>query len=64
MGDSGTSVAVPIQDRAQTRLADARSHHAIFLVLRGGCPQRMLPQHVLPHQTTYAWFARFHNNGT
>jgi transposase len=31
--------------------------NAIFFVLRGGCPWRMLPEHFPPHQTTYAWFA-------
>ena len=36
----------------------------IFFVLRGGCPWRMLPEHFPPHQTTYAWFARFRDDGT
>ena len=26
--------------------------NAIFFVLRGGCPWRMLPEHFPPHQTT------------
>jgi transposase len=30
--------------------------NAIFFVLRGGCPWRMLPEHFPPHQTTYRWF--------
>ena len=38
--------------------------NAIFFVLRGGCPWRMLPKHFPPHQTTYAWFARFRDDGT
>ncbi len=38
--------------------------NAIFFVLRGGCPWRMLPNHFPPHQTTYAWFARFRDDGT
>ena len=38
--------------------------NAIFFVLRGGCPWRMLPKHFPPHQTTYAWFARFRDSGT
>ena len=38
--------------------------NAIFFVLRGGCPWRMLPEHFPPHQTTYAWFARFRDDGT
>ena len=31
---------------------------AIFYVLRGGVPWRMLPEHFPPHQTVYGWFAR------
>jgi transposase len=38
--------------------------NAIFFILRGGCPWRMLPKHFPPHQTTYAWFARFRDDGT
>ena len=38
--------------------------NAIFFVLRGGCPWRMLPSHFPPHQTTYAWFVRFRDDGT
>ncbi|HUB47658.1 MAG TPA: IS5 family transposase [Acetobacteraceae bacterium] len=38
--------------------------NAIFFVLRGGCPWRMLPQHFPPHQTTYRWFTRFRDDGT
>jgi transposase len=38
--------------------------NAIFFVLRGGCPWRMLPKHFPPHQTTYAWFVRFRDDGT
>lgn len=38
--------------------------NAIFFILRGGCPWRMLPEHFPPHQTTYAWFARFRDDGT
>jgi len=38
--------------------------NAIFFVLRGGCAWRMLPEHFPPHQTTYAWFARFRDDGT
>jgi transposase len=38
--------------------------NAIFFVLRGGCPWRMVPEHFPPHQTTYAWFARFRDDGT
>ena len=38
--------------------------NAIFLVLRGGCAWRMLPDHFPPHQTTYRWFTRFRDDGT
>jgi putative transposase len=38
--------------------------NAIFFVLRGGIPWRMLPEHFPPHQTSYAWFARFRDDGT
>jgi transposase len=38
--------------------------NAIFFVLRGGCPWRMLPEHFPPHQTAYAWFTRFRDDGT
>src|SRR6202166_614648 len=38
--------------------------NAIFFVLRGGVPWRMLPKHFPPHQTTYRWFMRFRDNGT
>ena len=38
--------------------------NAIFFVLRGGCAWRMLPEHFPPHQTTYAWFARFRDDAT
>jgi transposase len=37
---------------------------AIFFVLRGGCPWRMLPEHFSPHQTVYRWFTRFRDEGT
>src|SRR5271169_2611602 len=38
--------------------------NAIFFVLRGGVPWRMLPDHFPPHQTTYRWFTRFRDDGT
>jgi transposase len=38
--------------------------NAIFFVLRGGIPRRMLPEHFPPHQTAYRWFMRFRDNGT
>ena len=38
--------------------------NAIFYVLRGGCPWRMLPEHFPPHQTAYRWFTRFRDDGT
>jgi putative transposase len=38
--------------------------NAIFFVLRGGVPWRMLPKHFPPHQTTYRWFMRFRDDGT
>jgi transposase len=38
--------------------------NALFFVLRGGCPWRMLPQHFPPHQTVYRWFTRFRDDGT
>src|SRR5271169_6452720 len=37
--------------------------NAIFYVLRGGCPWRLLPEHFPPHQTTYRWFVRFRDEG-
>jgi transposase len=37
---------------------------ALFYVLRGGCPWRMLPEHFPPHQTAYRWFTRFRDDGT
>src|SRR5580700_3973750 len=37
--------------------------NAIFYVLRGGCPWRLLPRHFPPHQTTYRWFVRFRDEG-
>ena len=37
--------------------------NAIFFVLRGGCPWRMLPAHFPPHQTAYRWFTRFRDDG-
>jgi transposase len=39
--------------------------NAIFFVLRrGGCPLRVLPEHFPPHQTAYRWFTRFLDDGT
>jgi putative transposase len=38
--------------------------NAIFFVLRGGVPWRMLPEHFPPHQTAYRWFTRFRDDGT
>jgi putative transposase len=38
--------------------------NAIFFVLRGGVPWRMLPEHFPPHQTAYRWFLRFRDDGT
>jgi len=37
--------------------------NALFYILRGGCPWRMLPEHFPPHQTAYRWFVRFRDNG-
>src|SRR3984957_19053507 len=37
--------------------------NAIFFVLRGGVPWRLLPEHFPPHQTTYRWFVRFRDDG-
>ncbi len=41
------------------RIADA-----VFYVLRSGCAWRMLPREYPPHQTVYAWFARWRRDGT
>jgi transposase len=38
--------------------------NAMFFVLRGGIPWRMLPTHFPPHQTVYRWFTRFRDDGT
>lgn len=38
--------------------------NAIFFMLRGGVPWRMLPTHFPPHQTVYRWFSRFRDDGT
>jgi transposase len=38
--------------------------NAIFFVLRGGCPWRMLPEHFPPHQTVYRWFTRLRDDRT
>jgi|SRR5271170_1118462 len=37
--------------------------NALFYVLRGGCPWRMLPEHFPPHQTAYRWFMLFRDSG-
>jgi transposase len=37
--------------------------NAIFHVLRGGVPWRMLPEHFPPHQTRYRRFVRFRDTG-
>jgi putative transposase len=37
--------------------------NAIFYVLRGGVPWRLLPEHFPPHQTVYRWFVRFRDDG-
>ena len=41
-----------------------KTMNAIFNVLRGGCPSRMLPEHFPPHQTAYCLFTRFRDDGT
>ena len=38
--------------------------NAMFFMLRGGIPWRMLPTHFPPHQTVYRWFTRFRDDGT
>jgi transposase len=38
--------------------------NAIFFVLRGGCPWRMLAGHFPPHQTVDRWFTRFRDDRT
>lgn len=37
--------------------------NAIFYVLRGGIPWRMLPPCFTPHQTVYGWFAAWRDGG-
>jgi transposase len=37
--------------------------NAIFYVLRGGIPWRMLPPCFSPHQTVYGWFAAWRDAG-
>lgn len=37
--------------------------NAIFYVLRGGCPWRMLPKDFPPMTTVYGWFLRFRREG-
>jgi transposase len=37
--------------------------NAIFYILRGGCPWRMLPDCFPPRQTVYGWFANFRDRG-
>jgi putative transposase len=38
--------------------------HAIFYIMRSGCPWRMLPGCFPPHQTVYSWFAKWRDDGT
>ena len=38
--------------------------NAMFFMLRGDIPWRMLPTHFPPHQTVYRWFTRFRDDGT
>ena len=38
--------------------------NAIFYVLRGSCPWRMLPKDLPPWRTAYRWFARLRRAGT
>jgi transposase len=38
--------------------------NAMFYVLRGGVPCRMLREQSPPHQTAYRWFTRFRDDGT
>ena len=38
--------------------------NAMFFLLRGGIPWRMLPTRFPPHQTVYRWFTRFRDDGT
>ena len=55
----------PPAETGRKRAWDMRElMNAIFFVLRGGVPWRMLPEHFLPHQTTYRWFMRFRDDGT
>ena len=37
--------------------------NAIFYVLRGGIPWRMLPDCFPPRQTVYSWFAKWRDSG-
>jgi hypothetical protein len=37
--------------------------NALFYVLRGGCPWRMLPEYFPPHQTACGWLVRFRDSG-
>jgi putative transposase len=55
----------PPAETGRKRAWDMRElMNAIFFVLRGGVPWRMLPEHFPPHQTTYRWFMRFRDDGT
>jgi putative transposase len=64
MGNPGTRVAAPSKTGRKRGWPMREVINAIFFVLRGGCPWRMLPEHFPPHQITYAWFARFRDDGT
>jgi transposase len=64
MGSLEVAVATSAKVRAASCLADARIFNAIFYVLRGGVPWRMLPPCFPPYQTVYGWFAMLRDSGT
>jgi transposase len=64
VGDLATAVAAARQYRPQARLADARNRQRHFLRPARRLPVAHAARALLPHQTAYAWFARFRDDGT
>jgi hypothetical protein len=62
-GDLAWHQPEPGREIASTREGFAAAD-AMFFLLRGGCPWRMLPAHFLPHQTVYRWFTRLRDDGS
>jgi transposase len=63
VGDHRTVVGAGTENRSAAAVANARADERDLLLLRSGCPWRMVPANFAPSSTVYRWFLRLRDDG-